>query len=280
VVHLLYRRNRLPVQQPHSVPLQFLSDTGLVGALLALAAFALLIAAGTRAVRRSPSGAHRLVAAALLGGVAAYAVHALYDWDWDIPGVTLPALIFLGLLAGRAAGIGDEGSPPGWVRPRLGWRALALAGATLWLCAAAVSSELPELASAKASSAVIKASGNSPAEIAAAGAAASKAARLDPLSDAGPLAEETVALHQGRVFQARRYLTDAVRRDPSDETAWARLVYVDGLLRDRPDVVLATQRIIELDPRSTLARYELEIQLLAANPRGSATSSRTPAPGS
>jgi hypothetical protein len=32
VVHLLYRRDQLSVQQPHSVPLQFLAETGVIGA--------------------------------------------------------------------------------------------------------------------------------------------------------------------------------------------------------------------------------------------------------
>ena len=52
VVHLLYRRDTLSVNQPHSVPLQFLAETGVVGAMLAIAGFGLLLAAGVRAVRR------------------------------------------------------------------------------------------------------------------------------------------------------------------------------------------------------------------------------------
>ena len=43
VVHLLYRRDRLSVSQPHSVPLQFLSETGLIGGVLAVLAFGLLL---------------------------------------------------------------------------------------------------------------------------------------------------------------------------------------------------------------------------------------------
>jgi hypothetical protein len=36
VTHLLYRRDALSVAQPHSVPLQWLAETGVIGALLAL----------------------------------------------------------------------------------------------------------------------------------------------------------------------------------------------------------------------------------------------------
>ena len=52
VVHLLYRRDTLSVQQPHSVPLQFLAETGIVGATLALLGLALLLLGAVRAVRR------------------------------------------------------------------------------------------------------------------------------------------------------------------------------------------------------------------------------------
>ena len=66
-MHLLYRRDTLSVQQPHSVPLQFLAETGLIGAALALGALGSLLAVATRAVRHSGERG-RTVAAALLGG--------------------------------------------------------------------------------------------------------------------------------------------------------------------------------------------------------------------
>ncbi len=102
VVHLRYRRDRLTVQQPHSLPLQLLSETGLVGAGLGLGSLALLLCAGVAAVRRRDP---RLAGAtaALLGVGTAFCVHALYDWDWDIPAVTLPALIALGVLGAGAS---------------------------------------------------------------------------------------------------------------------------------------------------------------------------------
>jgi tetratricopeptide (TPR) repeat protein len=279
-VHLLYRRNTLTIQQPHSVPLQFLSDTGIIGALLAVGGYALLLAAASRSVRRMPIGRQRLAAAALLAGVAAYAVHSLYDWDWDIPAVTLPALLFLGLVAGSGARGASRPGRPALGAPRARWRALALAGSTLWLAVFAISAELPELAASKASAALVTASGNSRAGLASAQSAAADAARLDPLSDAGPMAEATIALHRGQVIRARSYIQQALARDPSDERAWAQLAYIDQLLSDRPGVVAVSQRIIQLDPRGALARYVLGVQLLAANPYTSPSSIRTPLPRS
>ena len=40
-----------------------------------------------------------MYSAALAAGGAAFAFHLFVDWDWDIPGVMLPALVFLGVLA-------------------------------------------------------------------------------------------------------------------------------------------------------------------------------------
>ena len=60
VLHLLYRHDSLSVQQPHSVPLQFLAETGLIGAALGLGAFVLLLAAAARSVRSRPRSGERL----------------------------------------------------------------------------------------------------------------------------------------------------------------------------------------------------------------------------
>jgi O-antigen ligase len=55
VTHLLYRRDTLSVQQPHSVPLQFLAETGIVGAVLGLGCLTLLLTTAARAPSRMQS---------------------------------------------------------------------------------------------------------------------------------------------------------------------------------------------------------------------------------
>src|SRR5579884_1137024 len=146
VVHLLYRRDTLSVQQPHSVPLQFLCETGIVGAALAIAAYLLLAGAVWRAAATEREPRQRLLAAALAAGVVGYGVHSLYDWDWEIPAITLPVMLFAGVLAGHARlsgrpGAGRPAQPnPSPARGRApGARAAALVLATLWACAFGVS---------------------------------------------------------------------------------------------------------------------------------------------
>ena len=137
----------------------------------------------------------------MLGGAVAYAIHSLYDWDWDIPAVTLPAFLFLGVLVGarRRAPAGTRAP-----RPSATARVLALGSLALWLSAFALSAALPKSWSAsKAAGALVAASSASPTALNNAQASARLASDLDPLSDAGLRVEATIALHRGRLAPAR-----------------------------------------------------------------------------
>ncbi len=94
LVNLRYRSTYLDyATEPHDLPLQFLSETGVVGlALLVLALAALL---RRPLPRRGPE-----LALALL--LPAYLVHSLVDIDWDFVAVSAPAFLAAGTLAGRA----------------------------------------------------------------------------------------------------------------------------------------------------------------------------------
>jgi len=81
-----------PARDAHSLYLETAGELGLVGLLLLGAAIA-GVAMGAR------RGAPGLVAALML-----YAAHAGIDWDWEMPAVTLVALLIAGALSGRPAG--------------------------------------------------------------------------------------------------------------------------------------------------------------------------------
>jgi O-antigen ligase len=87
------------VLQPHSVPMQQLSDGGVV----AIGLFLLLVLAGAgvcvAAVRRL-EGAERAAAVALVAAPAAFVVHAAVDYTWDFLAVAAPTMVALGVLAG------------------------------------------------------------------------------------------------------------------------------------------------------------------------------------
>jgi hypothetical protein len=275
VLHLLYRRDPLSVQQPHSVPLQFLAETGVIGALLAIGGYALLAAAGIGTVRRT-AGSRRLMSAALLSGVVAYGIHACYDWDWDIPGVTLPAVVFLGALAG-ARGVIRMPERVALAGPSRTVRLIALAAFTATLWAFAFSGVVPSLAANKTSSAVVAASSASRPVLEHALATAQDASRLNPLSDAGLLASATISLHLGNPRQARAYLLEAINRDPEDVQAWGGLAYVETRLGDHANWIAAIRRVATLDPLgSETAALIRAAELLTVPPADSATARPTP----
>jgi predicted Zn-dependent protease len=195
----------------------------------------------------------------------------LYDWDWDIPGVTLPALLFAGVLAGSANR--GSGEPRRVRTPGPAARLLGLGAAAAVLCSVALSGVVPSVAATKARSALVAAAGSSPAALANAQSTAAAAARLDPLSDAGLLAEATIALHRGQLQQPRAYLLEAIRRDPEDLQAWRDLASFEFSIGDLRAAVSAIGRVMQLDPRGAESlRYARVVGVISTPPVDSAAS--------
>ncbi len=92
----------------HSLYLETAAELGLVG----LALLGLLLAAVGLAARR----ALRVAPAAAAGPIAVvvmWAFRAGIDWDWEMPTVTLLAILFAGALLALADGHADQGVPRG-----------------------------------------------------------------------------------------------------------------------------------------------------------------------
>lgn len=93
VTNVRYRDSYLDyTTEPHNLPLQFLTEVGVVGLVLLLVAVAALMR-GTHRRRR-----HELALALL---VPAYLVHSLVDIDWDFVAVSAPAFLAAGAVVGR-----------------------------------------------------------------------------------------------------------------------------------------------------------------------------------
>jgi hypothetical protein len=94
VVWLQERPIAETVRDTHSLVFEVLAELGLVG-LLALAA---LCVGTVGAARRAP----RALAAGPVAALAVFSLHAAIDWDWQMPAVTIPALVLAGLLIAAA----------------------------------------------------------------------------------------------------------------------------------------------------------------------------------
>jgi hypothetical protein len=278
ITHLLYRKPPpLSVLQPHNVPLQLLAEDGLIGALLALGGIAALITAAVRRVRQIPPGREHALAGACLAAAIAWLVHGVFDWDWDIPGVTLPALVLLAVAAARPMPLRP---PPGRPRPNRSHSLgrLALAGLTLGLAAVSASAILPALSQSKAGDALAQAAdATTPAQLQQAAATADLAARLNPLDDTPLIDAGIIADRRGLYTVERTYLLRAAARSPYDAAPWIRLAYVATVLGDRAGLLAASRRALELDPIGTASLgLAITSEAFIALPQDSATATGTP----
>jgi hypothetical protein len=120
-----YRTQSGYVVDAHSLYLQSLAELGIVGFVLILIVV-LGILAGLAARIRGPD---RALYAAVFAVALAWAVHQAFDWDWQMPAVTLGVFMLAGLALARA---GDgkvrlSGLPFDRTLVALGWLLLAVA---------------------------------------------------------------------------------------------------------------------------------------------------------
>jgi hypothetical protein len=93
---LRWRHVKEGAQDAHSLPLQTLAELGLVGLAFLLALISGVALAAFRALARGPL---------VVGPVAAlivYLVHSPLDWDWQMPALTLVAMVLAGAVLGQA----------------------------------------------------------------------------------------------------------------------------------------------------------------------------------
>jgi hypothetical protein len=269
VVRYLYRRYDAPVRSTHSVPLQFLSETGLVGALLGLGGLGLLGAAAVRRVRAS-SGIERSARLALLGAATAWAVHSLVDWDWEIPAVTIPALVAVAVAAAPSPAAGRTG----FRRPAPVLIAVASAVAAVLLAASAA---LPSLSETKRVEALRDAGSGS---LRGAASDADLAHKLDPLSVEPLFTEANIASVRGDNAEAVSLLAEATRLQPDNFETWQRLGQAEYQLGDYAAAARAIRRQAEDNPLIFLARPNAGDLLypLTVPPQRSPTAFGTPSP--
>jgi tetratricopeptide (TPR) repeat protein len=227
-----YRENASAVTQPHSVPLQFASGTGIVGLVLLLALVGAAAIAAAGALRRL-DGDERAAAAALAVALALWLVHALVDYPWDFLAVTGPTLFALGVLAGAGRD---------FVFQR---HKLASAGVAAFALAAAVSVATPWLAGRELHE-VGRALERGDVE--AAREAAESARSLDPLSLDPVLARARIEEQAGDERGALAAYGRAAGLQPENPESWLQLGLYEFSLGDRCNAYVHLNRAYTLDP--------------------------------
>jgi O-Antigen ligase len=86
-----------PVRDAHSLEIETLAELGLVGFALLMTLLVSVALAARRAYRADP-----VLGAGLLAVLVTWTLHAAIDWDWEMPAVTLLAVIAAGTLVARA----------------------------------------------------------------------------------------------------------------------------------------------------------------------------------
>jgi UDP-GlcNAc:undecaprenyl-phosphate GlcNAc-1-phosphate transferase len=255
------RRTTEDIRQPHSLELQVLSETGIVGILLLLAVLGGAVVGVARAARtagRSETG--RALVVAGTGGATAWLAHTSVDWMHLIPGVTAMALCLLAVVL-RAPWSGEAPAVvvarPVPARRRAGVALGVGVAACIVLTGASLARQgLAEHDRGRAQAAL------SGGDAARALREADQALRLDPDDVSSYYTKASALARFGRGQDARAVMVQAAAREPHDFVTWALLGDLDVRLGHRRQAADEYGRAHRLNPRDAgLAR-------LVADPRG------------
>lgn len=86
------------VRQPHMLPLEVLAERGAVGGALFFGFLAICVTAGLNQRFRHLNAEGKAQVGAVLAAVAYWFVHSSAEWFWQLPAVTLPAVVYLAML--------------------------------------------------------------------------------------------------------------------------------------------------------------------------------------
>ena len=232
------------VQDSHSLYVEVLGELGVIGLAIVVLALAVPLAAAVRA-RRQP------LAVGAFATYAAFLAHAAVDWDWELAGVTLVALVAAVALIVSARRDEAEEAPPALVRVALP----TVTGVLALLALAAVLSTVP-LSRARAA--------YNRLDFPAAEAHAQTASDWAPWSAEALDLLGRAQLAQGKVVRARTSFREAVRKSPNNWEMWRDLAAASPPVPAR----VALRRALALNPLAS-ELHQLQQQLAAPSAKKS-----------
>jgi tetratricopeptide (TPR) repeat protein len=280
------RRSRSPEtpRYPHSVELRTLSETGIIGTLLAVVGLAAALLASARAIRGTDPLACA-VAAAALTGFGYWLIHGSADWFWEYAGLGAPAFAMLGIACALDPGpashraatsalasplpAGAEPLPPSDAATGSRWHRLtgvrrpgarrgrvigALAGIVLALVAAVLLAApwLSELEVQSAAHVWARAPSTAYTRL-------NSAARVDPLSANPYLLAGSIALRLGEPARADHEFALALGRSPENQYATLERGAIASERGESARALALLTRALSLYPRDQLTRQALDL---------------------
>ncbi len=262
VPYFAQRHTGESVRQPHSIELQVLSETGIVGALLLLAMVggtAVAIVRMGRSAKRSQSA--RLLAVAGAGGVVAWFVHTSVDWMHLMPGVTAMALCLLAVVLrpfGGSPAVPARAVSASAFGHRRGLRTVTAVVVAAAVVVAGASLARQGLAEHRRGEALTALRQDDPSR---ALRKAEQALRLDADDVRSYYAKASALARFDRGPEARDVLLQAAAREPQDFVTWALLGDLEVRLGRLRDAARHYGRAHRLNPRGS------DLATLARNPR-------------
>ena len=204
---------------------------------------------------------------------AAWIAQSFFEWTWDIPGVTLPMFVGLGVLAAR-----PRAGAPGVIRAR----GPATAAVAVAFVLVALSALLPAIARVESNGALRtrrragRHRGRTRGRRRAGGSrGATEPTRRAATDRRGDDRRRAASVPE----EARDYLLRAVRRQPYDAQAWLQLTAVAFETGDDVTLRRAADEALRLDPRGDRTRgLAVRAARSATGPAESATATGAPLP--
>jgi hypothetical protein len=203
------------IRNAHSLYLETLAETGVVGFVLIAGFLLVLLGAGVvGALDATARSRRRATVAAATASLLAFLTAAAYDWVWQLPAVALVALLLgAGILASRGTSPASRGS----------WTARTLVTITGICAMIAIAIPFGETVAIRSSQADVRAG-----RLGAALGDAATAQSLEPYAATPRLQRALILERAGSVRNARAAIAQASARAPTDWRIWLVRARIDA----------------------------------------------------